>query len=112
MARKKAPVTAESLVAQIREDRKRWDEIKAHGTTDPFYEDGVNLNLVRRQIMIKQDELKAFCKEQKLKACPIEATKKPPPQLSDTYMAKGSKAAKHSFHKAIMEANRHGKKSK
>ena len=42
-------------IKQLREDIAkefaRWDEIAAHGCSDPFWEDGMNLNLVRNHII-------------------------------------------------------------
>ena len=32
---------------QIRESLERWNHLNEHGGSDPFYSDGLNMNLVR-----------------------------------------------------------------
>lgn len=79
------------LQKSIKDSFKRWDHIHRKGTRDPFYEDGVNLDLVRNHIMHDQAKLSELCKEMKA-PCPKEAKKRLPPQLRQTFCAKGSKA--------------------
>lgn len=99
MARK--PPTKDELVSNIRQDFKRWDQIRRKGTTDPFYEDGTNMNLVRGHIDYHQYQLRELCKAQKIRPCPKEARLKPPRRVRETYMAPKSKAAKHSIRNTV-----------
>lgn len=38
-------------VAELKSEFDRWAHIKEFGTSDPFWSDGVNLNLVRNHIL-------------------------------------------------------------
>lgn len=87
---KKNVETVESLVAQIKDSFKQWEEIRKHGCNDPFYPDGTNMNLVRNHIHRYQQKLRDLCTSQKLK-CPFSAKKKAPRQVSETFYSKGRK---------------------
>ena len=41
----------ETLNRFIEQDRKHWQDIFENGCSDPFWEDGVNMNLVRNHII-------------------------------------------------------------
>ena len=43
--------TVEQIRAELEERFARWDEINKHGCNDPFWSDGVNMNLVRNHII-------------------------------------------------------------
>ena len=43
--------TVEMIRADLEKEFARWDEIYHHGCRDPFWWDGVNLNLVRNHII-------------------------------------------------------------
>lgn len=43
---------------------QRWDHIYEFGCTDPFYEDGTNLNLVRNHIIHYKKEIEELLKEE------------------------------------------------
>ncbi len=86
---------AESLAKSIRDGVERWNTVKAKGTRDPFYPDGVNLNLIRTGIIAHKMQLKELCKS--LKKCPKEARVKIPKAVPEDYMAPKSKAAKHAL---------------
>lgn len=61
MAKKKQDV--ESLVNSINESFARWDHIYQHGTSDPFWPDGVNANLVRNHIIYFRRQLEEMPRE-------------------------------------------------
>lgn len=92
--RKKKEQTVEALVEEIKRSVKDWKRTKAHGTTDPFYADGINLNLIRNHVIYFKGLLKEACKAQKIRPCPPESKVKIPRKLSQDYMAPGSKAAR------------------
>lgn len=41
----------EGLALKIRKSYERWNECNTSGGNDPFYEDGVNMNLIRNHII-------------------------------------------------------------
>ena len=43
--------TVEQIRADLAKDFARWDEINKNGCNDPFWSDGVNMNLVRNHII-------------------------------------------------------------
>lgn len=92
--RRKAPTVPE-LQKSIRETYKRWGKLKRKGGTDPFWPDGTNMNLVRNHVFYYQIQLRDLCKAEGVRPCPKEARLKPPPAVSENYMAPGSKSAKH-----------------
>ena len=92
MAKKKKGPTIPELQKSIRDSFKDWSQTKKRGTSDPSWPDGTNLNLIRNHIFYDRDRLKALCKEQKIRPCPIEAKMKPPPEVSNEYCAPRSKA--------------------
>ena len=49
----KMPVQAKikAVWAELQKDIDRWEDIKQNGCNDPFWPDGVNLNLVRNHII-------------------------------------------------------------
>jgi len=92
MAKKSKGPTIQEIQQKIRDNFKRWDHLKRKGGVDPFWPDGTNMNLVRNHVFYHQDKLKALCKEQKVRPCPIEAKLRPPRHVSETYCAPKSKA--------------------
>ena len=43
--------TAEKLGKELRDSYERWNHILQNGAGDPFWEDGLNMNLVRNHII-------------------------------------------------------------
>lgn len=56
MAKKKEK-QKEDLAAELEESYAQWEHLKEHGGSDPFYADGVNLNLVRNHIIYYKRKL-------------------------------------------------------
>ena len=50
--------TAESIRADALKELERWNAIRKNGSNDPFWPDGVNLNLVRNHIIYANRHLK------------------------------------------------------
>lgn len=50
--------TAESIRADALKELERWNVIRKNGSNDPFWPDGVNLNLVRNHIIYANRHLK------------------------------------------------------
>lgn len=79
----------------IRHDRDRWNEIYENGTSDPFYCDGTNLNLVRNHIIYGKRQIKAFVTEHPELTIPEEVNSVfDPDEVPDNYMANPEKIIK------------------
>lgn len=76
---------AVELGTSIRESLDRWGYIKEHGAGDPYWEDGVNLNLVRNHIIY----YKRMCEEKLLpEDYPEEYYLETPPEVDNKFMAR------------------------
>lgn len=64
---------------------ERWEHIYKHGCYDPFFEDGVNLNLVRNHIIHYKEMLE---KESSLFAMPDAYYREIPPKVDSKYIAR------------------------
>ena len=49
MAKKKT--RAEELQENLQKDFQRWEYLNTHGGSDPLYEDGFNMNIVRNHVI-------------------------------------------------------------
>lgn len=63
----------------------RWDYIHEHGCSDPFWADGVNMNLVRNHIMYYKQKLS---EEATLFLLPEAYYREVPPEVDNNYMAR------------------------
>lgn len=63
----------------------RWDFIHEHGCSDPFWADGVNMNLVRNHIMYYKQQLS---EEATLFLLPKAYYREVPPEVDNNYMAR------------------------
>lgn len=68
----------ETLVAELERAYERHASILKHGTTDPFWHDGVNLGLVRSHIIYFREEVARLC-DRYLLPLP-EVARRPVPQ--------------------------------
>ena len=68
MAKKRT--RAEELQENLQKDFQRWEYLNTHGGSDPLYEDGFNMNIVRNhtleKIISKLDEMSVAISELKL----------------------------------------------
>ena len=92
MARKQKGPTIPELQDSIRKELKHWSHLHKSGGTDPSWPDGTNLNLTRAHIHHDRDRLRALCKEQKVRPCPVESKTRLPRIVSEDYCAPRSKA--------------------
>lgn len=60
----------DAVICDILQNLRRWEEIKDHGCCDPFWSDGVNMNLTRNHIIYDKRRLLELC----------EALQEPPPE--------------------------------
>lgn len=78
----------EQLAEDLRTEFARWEYLSANGGSDPFYEDGFNMNLVRNHIMHD----KKICEEQlSAEDYPEEYYLDTPEKVPDSYMAQPEK---------------------
>ena len=47
----------ENLAEELEKSFERWEHLKEHGGSDPFYADGTNMNLVRNHIMYYKNKM-------------------------------------------------------
>lgn len=81
--------------AQIRADLERqfarWDEINEHGCNDPFWADGVNMNLVRNHIIYNYRLLREKLENIQLSlfdtGMDMTNERPVPPKVPDNYMS-------------------------
>ena len=79
------------LAEQLKEEFDRWEYLRVNGGSDPFYEDGFNMNLVRNHIIYG----KRMCEEQlSPEDYPEEYYLEPPEKVSNYYMAQPEKIRK------------------
>ncbi len=72
--------------AELENDYARWDEVFTKGGSDPFWTDGVSLNLVRSHIMY--DKQKLAERENTLLGLPDVYYREIPPEVDCNYMAR------------------------
>lgn len=70
---------------QLANEFARWDYLYQHGGSDPFYHDGVNLNLVRNHIMYAKRRIAESVTNRELPEIYYRDT---PPEAEQNYMAK------------------------
>ena len=68
---------------ELARDFDRWNHILTDGTTDPFWPDGTNLNLVRRHIINAKHAIE---KKMKPEDFPEIYARPTPPEVSDDFM--------------------------
>ncbi len=92
MEKKKATTEEKAIkevgqLAQEMEERfERWTHLKEKGGSDPFHEDGINMNLVRNHIFHYRRQIKELCCQEKLQL-PKIYYREMPPVVDPKYMA-------------------------
>lgn len=76
----------QALVAQCNERYDRWNYLRENGGADPFWSDGVNLNLVRNHICYYKREIKALCEHYSLLIPSVGFRPLPPEMSNDFYV--------------------------
>jgi len=69
-------------VEGIKDSVHRWNEIREKGSNDPFWPDGVNMNLVRNHIIYYQEQIRELCSENGMIE-PEEVDWDLPPKVAD-----------------------------
>ena len=74
------------LCADIIREIDHWEYLNVHGGSDPFWTDGMNMNLTRNHIISDKRQIAEICIENNL-PLPEEMYIPLPPVVSDYYMA-------------------------
>lgn len=88
------PVSIESLKEMLDKSYERWSYLYSNGGSDPFWPDGVNLNLVRNHIISYKREIVERLEEEagvqtSLFSVAVQPDDRPlPPEVKDSYMAR------------------------
>ena len=86
---------ADELGKCIRDSFARWNHIHQNGGSDPFWEDGPNLELVRNHIIYHKRQ----CEEELLpEQYPPEYHLELPPVVDKAYMARADEIKEHAAH--------------
>ena len=80
----------QELVRKIRDNYKWWNDIATHGCSDPFWEDGCNLNLIRNHIISLKSQIIGQAEED-MEQIPQEVYWAIPPEVSNTFMVRSGK---------------------
>lgn len=91
MGKKKKTAAEElkELVEDCVERYARWTNLRINGGSDPFWSDGVNLNLVRNHIKYAKHQIKAHCATHGLVIPAIYYKALPPKMPNDFYVVTG-----------------------
>ncbi|OLN30101.1 hypothetical protein DSOL_3233 [Desulfosporosinus metallidurans] len=87
----------ESSEAELQKSFDQWDALYEFGGHDPFWPDGVNLNLVRNHILYYKKQIEESCEPENY---PAIYHRESPPEVSQDYMARADEIrenAKHSL---------------
>ena len=77
----------ENLAEELEKSFERWEHLKEHGGSDPFYADGTNMNLVRNHIMYyKKKMVEEYGRD--YEKYPEIFYRELPPEVKDSYMAR------------------------
>ena len=73
------------LRKEIVQDLKHWQNLREYGCQDPFWADGVNMNLTRNHIIYYKMRLRELCPDGSL---PEEYYLPTPPEVDNNYLAR------------------------
>ncbi len=78
---------SENLAKELADTFERWEYLKEHGGSDPFYADGGSMNLERNHIIYyKQKMVEEYGRD--YEKYPEIFYREPPPEVDDNYMAR------------------------
>lgn len=80
----------EKLSQNIEESFKQWEYLRDFGGSDPFWQDGVNMNLVRNHISYYRRKIEEICNKSEITLSDIY-NREVPPEVNHEYMANAEK---------------------
>lgn len=80
----------QTLIKKIRASYEYWYEIAEHDCSDPFWEDGCNMNLIRNHIIGLRSQISEQAREEK-HPVPCEVYWALPPEVPNTFMARNGR---------------------
>ena len=85
-------MTLEQLNAELEKSYSQWENLRTHGGSDPFYPDGVGMNLVRNHIIWWKKHIEEKMQEGQTSMFDTAgAYSRPTPQkVPDNYVVPGS----------------------
>lgn len=83
--KKKPEELIDEYIADLRNERSRWDKYKQAGTTDRIYPDGVGMNLTRNHCIYDVNRIKKLCEEIGAEI-PSECYEPLPPKVDQNFM--------------------------
>lgn len=60
---------SKQLGKEIRDSRKRYEDLRVHGGSDPFWSDGVNMNLCRNHVMYFRKQVETELDPEQVNSC-------------------------------------------
>lgn len=81
--------TAADYAKDIIKESEIWNYINENGCQDPFWADGVNMNLVRNHIVYAKNQILQLA--EKGEEIPEEYYMPTPPEVADNYIVKKNK---------------------
>lgn len=95
-----ADIQLSNLSKDIVSEISQWNYIYTNGGSDPFYEDGGNLNLTRNHIISDKNQIRELCKKYKL-PLPPEYELPTPLELDNAYMARADEIRENASQKLL-----------
>ena len=87
--KKTAAEELKELVEDCAERYTRWHTLRTEGGSDPFWSDGVNLNLLRNHIKYAKHQINEHCAKHGLVIPAIYYRPMPPEMPNDFYVVTG-----------------------
>lgn len=76
----------QELCNDIRQEIAHWEDLNENGGQDPFWPDGVNMNLIRNHVIYAKQRLAEICNKHGIQL-PGEMYLPIPPEVNSNYMA-------------------------
>ena len=82
----------EAYDKELADEFAQWERYRVHGGQDPFYPDGVNMNLIRNHIIYYKIQIEKNMKPEEYPECYYRET---PSEIDDSYMARADEIREH-----------------
>ena len=90
---KQKTLSMTDLLEEAKKSLEKWNDIYANGCSDPFWPDGINLNLVRNHILYYNSQIQSLAQKEGTQLSLFETISdvelvEVPQKVADDYMAK------------------------